>query len=99
MRRPVTVQNIWAKVNKTPTCWLWTGSPAKRAWHGYGAIGVNGQTQGVHRWFYTRYASPIPDGLELDHLCPNRACVRPSHLEPVTHAENCRRAAERRRGL
>ncbi|HEV2123202.1 MAG TPA: HNH endonuclease signature motif containing protein [Chloroflexota bacterium] len=45
----------------------------------------------AHRWAYEALVGPIPTGTELDHLCRNPACVRPDHLEPVTHAENIRR--------
>ncbi len=51
----------------------------------------------AHRWVYERAVGEIPDGLELDHVCNNRRCVNPAHLEPVTHAENVRRGVERRR--
>ncbi len=41
-----------------------------------------------HRWSYNRFKGPIPEGMELDHLCRNRLCVNPNHLEPVTSREN-----------
>jgi hypothetical protein len=45
----------------------------------------------AHRYVYETHKEAIPNGLELDHLCRNTLCVNPNHLEPVTHAENCRR--------
>jgi hypothetical protein len=72
-------------------CWEWTGA---RTTAGYGNVSPgNKQTVLSHRVMYELLVDPIPDGLELDHLCRNRACVRPAHLEPVTHQENCRRGA------
>lgn len=46
----------------------------------------------AHRWSYEYHVGPIPDGLEIDHLCRNRLCVNPEHLEPVTRQENLRRS-------
>ena len=54
---------------------------------GYGHISVNGTMQLVHRLAYSMFV-PIPEGLVLDHLCRNRSCINPNHLEPVTVAEN-----------
>ncbi len=47
---------------------------------------------GAHRWSYEYHVGPIPEGLEIDHLCRNRLCVNPDHLEPVTTQENLRRS-------
>jgi hypothetical protein len=53
---------------------------------------VGGRVIGAHRFAYEWLVGPIPEGMELDHLCRNRGCVFPPHLEPVTHRENCLRA-------
>lgn len=56
---------------------------------GYGLFRLGaGRNIVAHRWAF----GPVPDGLELDHLCRNRACVNPGHLEPVTHRDNLRRS-------
>ena len=70
-------------------CWKWTGhiDPVS----GYGRIQVDGQTAYTHRVSYEMHVGPIPDGLHLDHLCRNRACSAPQHLEPVTCLENVQR--------
>ena len=69
-------------------CWLWTG--AKNS-NGYGTTRVAGRSTYVHRAVYEAVVGPIPDGLEMDHLCRVRHCYNPRHLEAVTHAENNRR--------
>lgn len=58
---------------------------------GYTRIRVDDSRPYAHRYCYELFLGEIPEGLDLDHLCRNRSCVKPSHLEPVTHKENCRR--------
>ena len=71
------------------SCWEWQGYVAP---NGYGMGGLHGKVQYAHRIAYEAFIGPVPDGLHLDHLCRNRRCVKPAHLEPVTQAENNRRA-------
>lgn len=66
-------------------CWTWIGS---RDQSGYGQLWVRGRMLGAHRVIYEALRGAVPSDLQLDHLCRNRACVRPSHLEPVTVQEN-----------
>jgi hypothetical protein len=74
-------------------CWRWTGAHTPQ---GYGQLNVEGKLVAVHRLAYEAWVTQIPDGLEIDHLCRVRDCINPAHLEPVTHAENLRRATEAR---
>lgn len=83
---------VFAKVEPTGFCWLWTG-PVNNC--GYGQTAFRGRTWVAHRIIYTLLVGEIPKGLQLDHLCHVRLCVNPDHLEPVTKAENMRRAAKR----
>ena len=84
-----TVEKFDKYVAKGDSCWEWGGY---RHGNGYGAIWHEGKQVLVHRWSYEHFVGPIPDGLTIDHLCRNRACVNPAHMEPVTSRENTRRA-------
>jgi HNH endonuclease len=72
-------------------CWEWAGARDKQ---GYGRAGYGPRRAGtglVHRMVYHHVVGTLPDGLELDHTCRNRACANPAHLEPVTHRVNVQR--------
>lgn len=87
---PRDANAFWGRVNKGPECWEYIGSRAK---NGYGTSRTVGGYDYAHRISYRYAHGTIPEGLDLDHLCRNRACVRPDHLEPVTRRENAKRGA------
>ena len=78
-------QRFWSKVDKTSTCWNWT---AAKQTQGYGVIMVNSRHQRAHRLSFEWSKGPIPDGMWIDHICMNRACVRPDHLRLATPKQN-----------
>lgn len=89
--RPGLAERLWRYIVRDPSgCWLWAG-PTRSRDREYGGVQLDGRTQAVHRVMYELLIEPIPDGLHIDHLCRTKLCVNPSHLEPVTNAENMRR--------
>lgn len=92
MPKPMpAIDRFMTKVEKTDTCWLWLACLNDA---GYGRFGRGGRGEGMaqaHRWAYEYFVGPVPDTLVIDHLCRNRRCVNPEHLEPVTRGENVMR--------
>ena len=80
-----------AKIDFSGDCWEWMAAVNSK---GYGIFAMDGSGRLAHRLSYERYIGPIPDGLQIDHLCRNKLRVRPAHLEPVTNEENSRRRWE-----
>jgi len=96
------VTRFISKVDATGECWLWIGGCFKE---GYGRFTLDGHLVLAHRIAYELWVGPIPNGLQLDHICHNndatcaggsacihRRCVNPAHLDPVTSRENVLRS-------
>lgn len=87
------MERFWEKVNHTETCWLWTASVS----HGYGYIGTGSRSDGTrtnkraHVVAYELLVGPVPKGHDLHHLCGNRNCVRPDHLEVLPRKQHVMR--------
>lgn len=95
--RACQVRRFWIGflVDDASGCWVWT---RKRFPTGYGCAGFEGQ-QYTHRIAFTMVKGAIPKGLTIDHLCRNRACGNPAHLEAVTSRENTLRSPITRAGI
>jgi hypothetical protein len=78
------------RVDPLKGCWLWQRSLDK---DGYGYFRSHGKIIRAHCYYYEAKFGRMPEGLLPDHICRNRACVNPDHIEPVPHVENCRRGA------
>ena len=91
-------ERFWAKVEKTDTCWNWTGALTTRKPVGYGIItrGAPGRNMvTANRLSWEMHYGPIPDGLFVLHACDNRRCVRPDHLMLGTAQANAVDAARK----
>jgi hypothetical protein len=89
-KRPDLAERFWSKVDRlgVEDCWEWLASKMAT---GYGRFGPGGRAGGMttaHRVAYELTFGPIPEGLSIDHLCRNRGCVNPSHLEAVSQRVN-----------
>lgn len=84
------LERFWSRVDKSGDCWTWTGGKIKQ---GYGNFYPKPGVGGIlaHRFAYATYVGELLPGMVIDHLCRNRLCVNPEHLEQVTNLENLRR--------
>lgn len=85
LRMGSDIDRFWAKVDRSGDCWEWL---AHRNWGGYGRFWWGGRLGQAHRFAFQLTHGPIPLGLTIDHLCRNRGCVNPAHLEAVSMREN-----------
>lgn len=85
---PKQIQRFMKYVKQSRSCWEWYGN---KIHIGYGVFGLNYRHMLAHRVSYELFREKIPNGLVIDHLCRNRCCVNPDHLEVVTQQENARR--------
>jgi len=75
---------LWSKIKKTDGCWIWTAAK----YRGYGYLQLHGKPRRAHRLVWELVNGPIPDGLNVLHVCDNPACCRPNHLFMGTAADN-----------
>jgi HNH endonuclease len=97
MKRKLTdpLKRFWEKIQLSDDgCWLWAGCLFQASGYGCFFPGGYGCPNNVlaHRWLWEKLNGPVPEGLELDHLCRVRHCVNPMHLEPVTRRMNIMRS-------
>ncbi len=84
------ISELMQNVTKEPytDCWIWLST----SFGGYGTVSIKNKSHWVHKYFYENLVGEVPKGMELDHLCKNRICCNPDHLEIVTPAQNSQRS-------
>lgn len=86
-----TSERFWAKVDKSGDCWEWQARITK---YGYGQFWFEGAAENAHRFAWRESSGATTQGMDIDHTCHNRRCVRPAHLRETTRRQN----AENRKG-
>lgn len=95
-------ERVLARIDQSQDCWVWPGS---KTHNGYGTVSAappyveKPRPLLVHRVLYEHFVGPIPEGMDLDHICRVRLCCNPKHLEPVTRKTNANRGEKSTRGL
>lgn len=94
-------QRLWEKIDKRGSgeCWPWMAHVHRNGYATFIPQNKDGVRVMVHRYAYEELVGPIPDGLTIDHLCKNRACCNPAHMEPVTQGENAIRGGGAKAGV
>jgi len=85
---PKIIQRFMSKIKKSKNCWIWTGGISD----GYGFFKFENTSIRAHRFSYELFKEMIPFRMQIDHLCKNKKCVNPEHLEIVIHQENMMRS-------
>lgn len=89
--KAVPSERFWAKVEKSPGCWIWTAAKDR---DGYGQFKLDGRMRPAHRVSYEFASGLIPAGMEIDHECLNASCVNPDHLRLATRKQNSEHTAD-----
>lgn len=95
-RTSSTAESFELRIQRMPTCWIWTGATNEgtaRPGHAYGTIWLQDEKRNelVHRYAYERWVGPLVDGMQIDHTCKVKLCANPAHLEQVTGSVNQQR--------
>ena len=86
--RANTAETVMERLDVSGPCWIWTGPKRGK---GYGYVSWENRKVSTHRLIWELLVGPIPEGMHLDHLCREKLCANPDHLELVTNAENLSR--------
>jgi hypothetical protein len=91
------VSRFWSKVDKSGSCWIWTG--CLRSANGYGLFSIGRRNVSAHRFAYEILNGPIPEGASILHSCDNKKCVNPSHLTAGNQSQNIKDCVKRGRHI